>query len=236
MKTLGLVVGRGGSKGVPNKNIRNVGGRPLIEWCLMAAKESKLLNKISLSTDSKNIQDAARRFDIDIPFTRPSDLAKDDTLVVDVIKHAVNYYKDQGEIYDYVCLLQPTSPLVTTQQIDSAIQLAHEKSAHTIITVHDAAQTHPTMMFHLNDDKSASWYLEAKDGHMSRRQEKFPIYTRSGLLYVIDVNYLLENNSIYGPKLYALDFPPHHSICIDTEFDIELADFLLRKNKKDLCL
>ncbi|MDX1471488.1 MAG: acylneuraminate cytidylyltransferase family protein, partial [Flavobacteriaceae bacterium] len=110
MKILGLITARGGSKGIPGKNIKLLNGRPLIDYTISAAKESQSLSKTVLSSDDKRIIEFAQSAGIEVPFTRPVQLAKDDTPSIEVIKHALEFYKTSGEHYEAVCLLQPTTP------------------------------------------------------------------------------------------------------------------------------
>ena len=134
-KILGLIPARGGSKGVHKKNIAPLAGKPLMSWCYEAAKDSDLLDQIILSSDNDEIISVAKSLGISVPFVRPAELARDDTLVVDVIAHALEQELERGNHWDYVCLLQVTAPLVQPTDYDKAIQKAVEQDADTVISV-----------------------------------------------------------------------------------------------------
>ena len=129
---LGLIPARGGSKGVPGKNLRTVGGKPLIAWTVSAAHRAKTLDRVILSTDDAEIAEVARAYDCDVPFMRPAELATDDAAMLDVVRHAI---RSLEETYDYVVLLQPTSPLRTAGDIDAAVELCHGDQAATCVSV-----------------------------------------------------------------------------------------------------
>ena len=128
-KILGIILARGGSKGIKNKNIKLINGKPLIYWTIKSAMKSKKLSKVILSTDSKKIALIGKKYNLNVPFIRPSKLAKDNTPSVDAIEHALNFLKKSGEEFEFVVLLEPTSPLRSVQDIDKSINKIIMKKA-----------------------------------------------------------------------------------------------------------
>ena len=226
-RVLGLLPARGGSKGIPEKNIKPLLGKPLIAWAATAlAKAGEVEHKIC-STDDRRIADVAVTCGLEVPWLRPAELGCDDTLVVDVIAHALNAMRaDTGVTYSHVALVQATSPTVTSHDIDSAIRLALEKDADTVITGCSAQQRHPAMMYTMAEDGSINWLLEERQ-RMARRQDLPSIFVRTGLVYVIKADIVMNRRSIYGDHVVSLVVPEERAITIDEEFDFRLAEFML---------
>jgi len=134
MKILGLIPARGGSKGIPRKNIKPLGGKPLIAYSIEAGLKSRYLDKVLVSTDDEEIAQVARQYGADVPFIRPAELARDDTPTLPVIQHALRFLADKGETYDAVCLLQPSSPFRTPAFIDAAIEKYVRSGADSLVT------------------------------------------------------------------------------------------------------
>ena len=135
-KILGVITARGGSKRLPGKNIRPLGGKPLIAWTAEAALESRFIKRVLLSTDDPQIAEVVQKWGVEVPFIRPASLAQDDTPHIPVLEHAIHWLKEnQGACPDYLFILQPTSPLRTAEDIDSAIEIAIQKNADAVIGV-----------------------------------------------------------------------------------------------------
>ena len=231
MRTLGLVVARGGSKGIKGKNIRQVAGKPLIHWAIEAASQAKMLDKLILSTDSQEISKACEGLSIEVPFLRPSHLASDTAMVSDVIKHAVNFMAELGHHFDYLLLLQPTSPLVTCDQIDQAVSAAYAANADTVISLVNAEHVHPRLMYKKDSNGKVS-PLFPELGQSLRRQDADEVFVRTGVFYVIKTKQILEKGSIYGDHVLGMEVSEQSGLCIDNEYDLELANFLLQKRLK----
>lgn len=226
-RVLGLLPARGGSKGIPGKNIKPLLGKPLIAWAAAALANAVEVEQKICSTDDSRIADVAVTYGLEVPWLRPAELARDDTLVVDVIAHALNaMLADSGIAYSHVALIQATSPTVTAQDIDSAICLALEKDADTVITGFHAGQRHPATMYTVAEDGSVHWLLEQRQ-RMARRQDLPPIFVRTGLVYVMKADVVLNRRSIYGDRVVSLVVPEERAITIDEESDFRLAEFML---------
>jgi len=212
MSVLAVIPARGGSKGVPGKNIRPAGGMPLIGWTIEAARGSMHLDRIILSSDDPAIISVARDMGCDVPFVREAGLAKDDTPGIDVVLDALQ--RCPG--YEWVVLLQPTSPLRTAQDIDSAIERCLNAGAPSCVSV-CAAQESPYWMFTLDDGAHLSPLLPGET--IARRQDLPPVYLLNGAIYVARTEWLLEQCSFLTRETVAYEMPLGRSLDIDTEED-----------------
>ena len=184
-KILGLITARGGSKGLPQKNIRPLSGKPLIGWTIEQAIESKYLDKIVVSTDSKKIADISRFFGAEVPFLRPDHLSTDTSSSIDVINHTLDYYISEDQYFDYIALLEPTSPLRETSDIDLAIEqlINNSLKSSAIVAVSRVEVSHP--MFCVKIDKNG--FIESYQnslGNQVRRQDITQAYFESGVIYI----------------------------------------------------
>lgn len=223
MKVLGLIPARGGSKGVPRKNVREIAGKPLIAWTIEAALAARRLAAIVVSTEDDEIADTARRWGADVPFVRPAQLAADESPGIDPVLHALETLPG----FDAVLLLQPTSPLRTAQDIDGILHLASERGAPTAISVRPVAD-HPAWMYRL----SASGALDsfAPDLASRRRQDLEPLVIPNGALYFGRRATLFQQRAFSGPGTLGYAMPASRSLDIDTAEDWHAAeDALARK-------
>lgn len=228
-KVLGILPARSGSKGIPGKNLRNLLGKPLIGWSAEALVGVKCIEKKICCTDDESIAEVARQFGLEVPWIRPSSLAQDDTLVIDVISHAIDRLASDGKTpYTHVVLVQATSPTVTRVDIENALNLALETNADTVITGFDAGEKHPARMFHIEDDGSVSWFSQEPQ-RMIRRQDLKPIFIRTGLVYVMKTETIEKYGSIYGPNTKAIVVPEQKAVNIDIEDDFSLAENYLKQ-------
>ncbi len=226
-RILGLLPARGGSKGIPGKNLKPLLGKPLIAWAATALANAAEVERKICSTDDSRIAKAAESYGLEVPWFRPPELALDDTLVVDVIEHALHAVRaESGVSYTHVALIQATSPTIIAQDIDTAIRLALEKDADTVITGFHAGQRHPATMYTMAEDGSVQWLLE-QGQRMARRQDLPPVFVRTGLVYVMKAEVVLDRHSIYGDRVVSLIVPEERAITIDEESDFRLAEFLL---------
>lgn len=214
-KVLALVTARGGSKGLPRKNVLPAGGRPLIAWTIGAATGAEFVSRVAVSTDDDEIMEAARAWGADVPFQRPPALASDTAASIDVVLHAL----EQLPGYDYVVLLQPTSPLRTAADIDAALRLAEASGAPACVSVCEAAQS-PYWMYRLDGDGRLASLLESPVT-ASRRQDLPPVYVLNGAIYVARVDWLRETRSFLGTGCIAYPMPVERSLDIDTPEDFE---------------
>lgn len=228
MRTLGIIPARGGSKGVPRKNIAPLAGRPLLAWTAEAALAARRLDAVVLSTDDAEIAAVGERWGLEAPFLRPSELSQDDTPTLPVMQHAVAECERRSGRFDAVCLLQPTSPLRKTATIDAAIELLESSGADSVVTV-----------LRIPDEFNPCWAFFAQgDGALRlatggavpipRRQELPPAFHREGSVYVVRRDVLMEGGSLYGERTIGLPLDRESSVNIDAPEDLERAEALLR--------
>jgi CMP-N,N'-diacetyllegionaminic acid synthase len=218
-KVLAVITARGGSKGLPGKNILPLAGRPLLAWTIAAANAAKGLDRLILSTDDEEIAEAARALGCEVPFIRPPELASDTATSVDVVLHACAQLPE----YDTVCLLQPTSPFRRSDDIDSCLEMFWSAAADSVISFTTLS-------------KPAQWLFRKDAGeHISpllpgpinmRRQDCETLYVPNGAVYVIAVATLQRERTFYLPKTKAYVMPQERSLDIDTRLDFKLAEVL----------
>lgn len=228
MRVLGIIPARGGSKGVLRKNIRGLAGKPLMVWTLEAVKASQLA-RVIVSTDDAEIAETARSFGGDAPFLRPAEFATDAARAIPVLQHAVRFCEHAGETYDAVMMLQPTSPMRLTVDIDGAIaKLRADSSATAVISVVSVGDQHPARMKFLQQGVLVDPPF-AEGFENQPRQELVPLYLRSGSIYLVRRDTLMINNSLKGDRCLAQIMPRNRSVNIDSAFDLELAEWLMSK-------
>lgn len=227
-KILALIPARGGSKGVPRKNIRLLSGKPLIGWTIDQARESRYIDEIIVSTEDPAIAEVSKKSGAIVPFIRPRALAEDASPMIDVIIHALKWLRDNGGIFDLVVLLQPTSPLRTPEDIDRAIELFFSKKAKTVVAVCLAGH-HPYRMNILPRNGRMNKFIKPCNVHIGR--QKLPVfYYINGAVYVADINYIMRYKTLYGNNTYAYIMPEERSVDIDNEIDFYFSEYLLRRH------
>jgi N-acylneuraminate cytidylyltransferase len=234
MKILGLIPARGGSKGIPRKNIKPLGGKPLIAYSIEAGLKSRYLDKVLVSTDDEEIAQVARQYGADVPFIRPAELARDDTPTLPVIQHALRFLADKGETYDAVCLLQPSSPFRTPAFIDAAIEKYVRSGADSLVTVRRVPHHfNPHWIFEPGKDGFLHIATgESNKNIIPRRQELPPAYYRDGSIYISDASLILYENALLGNRLAFLETPEDFpAINLDTRDDWEEAVRTIEKFK-----
>ncbi len=224
---LAIISARGGSKAIPRKNVKLLAGKPLIAWTIQAALNCSSLSRMVVSTDDDEIAQICRECGAEVPFMRPAELAQDDSSHIDVIIHAVEWLMIHENWYpDYVMLLQPTSPLRNSQDIDAAIALAIQRNADGIVSVSEAA-THPYLIKGIKEDGRMFDFVEKPEGYL-RRQSFLPTYVLNGAIYLARREVILKEKTWYTERTYACIMPPERSLDIDTPWDFYLADLVLR--------
>lgn len=227
---LALLTARGGSKGVPRKNIREVGGKPLITWTIEAALKSAHDLRVLVSTDDVEIAAVSKASGAEVPFLRPDHLAVDTASSEAVVFHALDWLERQANYRpDLILLLQPTSPLRTSQDIDDALQLQMENDAEAVVSV--TMNERPIQWLRKVDDEGILAHV-VTTGHIARRQEAEQLYQLNGAIYLIKPDVLVREKTFYPPRTHAYIMPPERSLDIDTDFDLLLADFLLTDRQR----
>jgi CMP-N-acetylneuraminic acid synthetase len=232
-KILAVIPARGGSKGVPRKNIYLVAGKPLIAYTLEAALAVRhRLHRLIVSTDDAEIAKVARRYGVDVPFMRPADLAGDGVPMFPVLQHAVRTVEAMDNVHlDWVLLLQPTAPFRTPQDIESALDLAAGGGCDSVISVVQVFAVHPKLMKRIENDRLLPFCIEEQEG--TRRQDyQPPAYMRNGAIYLTRRAVLMEQNSIWGQVIRPYIMPEERSVSIDSEMDMKLAELMLAERSR----
>lgn len=232
-KILAVIPARGGSKGVPRKNIRFVGGKPLIAYSIEAALCVRgLFHRIIVSTDDDEIMQIAKDCGADVPFKRPENLGSDKMPMLPVLKHAVEFIENQDQIkLDWVFLLQPTAPLRNAEDIEAAINLAVNGSSDSVISVVQVFAVHPILMKKIEGNRLLPFCIEEKEG--TRRQDYKPdAFMRNGAIYLSKRDVIMEHSSIWGQEICPYVMPEERSLNIDSEFDLKMVELVLAEQKK----
>ena len=229
MEILGIIPARGGSKGIPQKNIALLNERPLIAYTIEAAHRSKLISRCILSSDSIEIISICKELGLEVPFVRPNDLSTDDTPALPVIQHAVNWLQHhENYVPDYIVLLQPTSPLRTSDHIDQALEKLINSDADSIVSVVKVPHNFNPYSIMKCENDHLYHFLEY-DENKNMRQMKPIFYGRNGAaIYAFSLKCLIEKNSIYGDSILPFEMEKEVSIDIDDQFDLSVCEWMLR--------
>ena len=230
-RVLGLVTARGGSKGIPGKNLALLAGKPLIAWTLEAAAASQSLDRIIVSTDDDHIAEVCREWGVETPFQRPAQFAQDDSSHIGVVLHALEWLATHdGYRPDTVMLLQPTSPLRTADDIDAAIALGNEKNAPAVLSV-STTHDHPFLVRAVTDDGTLANFVEC-DLEYARRQALPGAFAINGAIYLNRRDSLLATRSFEPQGAISYSMPPERSLQVDSTWDLHLCELILRDQYK----
>jgi CMP-N-acetylneuraminic acid synthetase len=227
-----LITARGGSKGIPRKNVVDLGGKPLIAWTIEAALQSEKIGRVIVSTDDEEIADAACHAGAEVPFMRPADLAQDGSAHIPVIQHALRWLEqDEGALPEFFCLLQPTSPLRTAGHIDEAVQLLLDKKTDAVVSVCEA-ETHPFMARKIDSHGILHTFLDIPEGYL--RRQNFPAaYEINGAIYLCRSRIVMEENILMPTHTAGFVMDKKSSLDIDTPEDLERTrNLLLKRDRK----
>ena len=232
-KVLGLIPARGASKRLPRKNLRLINGKPLIYWSIAEAQESKYIDSVVVSTEDIEIKQHSCNQGVDCVIDRPSSLAQDESRSVDVVLHAVDVLAKQGKKYDYVMLLQPTSPLRTSKHIDNALELMWAKQATVVVSVCETE--HPIgWMGYLARDQMMDEFLDNLTIDQSKSDHRLS-YQINGAIYLLETSTLVKEKTPFPtPGSFAYIMKRDDSIDIDTELDLYFAECLMTRRAQDL--
>ncbi|ALG67631.1 cytidylyltransferase domain-containing protein [Beggiatoa leptomitoformis] len=221
---LAIIPARGGSKGVKRKNIRPLAGKPLIAWTIQSAQQSAYLDRFILSSEDAEIIATARQWGCEVPFIRPAELAQDETAGIEPIIHAI---QTVAESYDYVVVLQPTSPLRLALDIDQAIQQCIDQQAEFCVSVTEP-DAHPYWCF----QQDSQGYLQPLIQDIPPRRQDLPaMFTLNGAVYVAKTSTLLQTRKLLNAQTQGYVMPKSRALDIDTEEDLLLAAFFLNLNQ-----
>ncbi len=232
MKVLGIIPARGGSKRVPQKNIRLLAGRPLISYTIEAALKSKHINRLIVSTDDEEIAKIAEKYGAEVPFLRPASLAQDDTPDQPVFQHALESLKEHdGYEPDIVVHLRPTTPLKTPQTIAKVIEKMRETKADIVRTMSCVeGVNHPYWMYSMKSDSRAVPFLDAINVSDYYQRQLLPeVYRINGVVDAYTKGTMIKGNMLANENVYGLVISEKESIDIDTEFDFNICEILINK-------
>jgi CMP-N,N'-diacetyllegionaminic acid synthase len=221
---LGVIPARGGSRGVPRKNIRVIAGKPLIAWTILEAKKSKYIDRLILSSEDEAIISVSRTWDCEVPFTRPAELSRNETPGIEPLLHAL---KALPEKYDYIALLQPTSPLRLAKDIDDCIRMCISGGAKACVSVVEAEKS-PYWMYKISESRRLEPIIGKEAGYVTSRRQDLPkVYALNGAVYVARTDWLQQYRSFLSSDTLAYVMPRERSLDVDTELDLKICDFLL---------
>lgn len=227
-KILALITARGGSKGVPGKNIRLLAGKPLIAWTIEQAGKGKYIDRLIVSTDDVKIAEVSRKYGAAVPFLRPKKLATDKAKSIDVILHAIKWIEKNEKYYDILVLLQPTSPLRLPEDINRAVELLFRKKAGATVS---ACKVDRPWMNMLSRNGCIKDFMNPKFKNKNR-QEMPDFYRINGALYVADIGYMKRHRGFLGKRTFAYVMPKERSVDIDDELDLLFAESLMRRYRR----
>lgn len=225
MSCLAIIPARSGSKGLKDKNIKLLNGKPLMAYSIEEAIKSKVFEKIIVSTDSQAYAEIAKEYGAEVPFLRPSHLAEDATATNDVIADLLERLSALGQVFKYFMILQPTSPLRTSDDIINAVKLMNDKNANAVVSLCEVDHS-PLYTGKVPEDLRIDGFIK-KD--ISSRRQELPQYFRiNGAIYLAKADYFMEYCDLYRDRCYAYVMDKKRSIDIDDEFDFKMAEFILK--------
>jgi N-acylneuraminate cytidylyltransferase/CMP-N,N'-diacetyllegionaminic acid synthase len=230
-KILGIITARGGSKGIPGKNIKELGGKPLIAYTIEAANKSNYLTRTIVSTDYKEIAEVSKKYGADVPFLRPAELAQDKSTSMEVVQHALNWLKEnEGEEYDYLMILQPTSPFRTAEDIDECIKKIVDTGADSVMSMVELVDFSLKKLKRIENDLILP-LVEDEGKQSSRRQDLDKLYKRNCAIYLTKTDLIMKGD-LFGQVSRPYLMPEERSVDINKPVDFELAEFLIERLEK----
>ncbi len=230
LKVLGVIPARGGSKGVPKKNIQDLNGKPMIAYMIDAANKAKTLDKVIVSTDSEEIANIARQCGGEAPFIRPEKYSTDEISATAVSKHAMEYYDDKNIRFDIIISLQPTSPLTMGSDIDACVDKMLETECDSVLSMKIVEEAHPWRIYDMQGDKVVP-FNEYTNENFPQRQDRPPVFKFSGAIFVRKRNLLEDWNDVdfaLGSDRRGVLIPLERSVDINCPVDLVVADALLK--------
>jgi CMP-N,N'-diacetyllegionaminic acid synthase len=229
---LAVITARGGSKRMPGKNIRQLAGKPLIAWTIEAARAcGDCLYAVVVSTDDEAIARVSQEHGAEVPFMRPEALATDKAASLPVVQHATQFIERRdGITFDWVLLLQPTSPLRKAEDIMAALTIAQAGDCDSVVSV-KPMPVHPVFAKTMDADGVLHPFLLEEPEGLRRQDVSPPAYCRNGAIYLTRRTVLMENNSLYGKRTRAIEMPEDRSVDIDTPLDFALAELLISSSR-----
>ncbi|WP_373056925.1 cytidylyltransferase domain-containing protein [Zunongwangia sp. H14] len=231
MKILGIIPARGGSKGIPRKNIKLLGGKPLLAYTVDAVKASKYLDNCILSSEDDPIIQTGINLGLEVPFKRPEELAEDHSTSLDVVKHAIAFFEKNNVFFDAICLLQVTSPFRKKLLIDEAIQKFKKSGADSLLSVRQIpAEFNPHWVFEENENQRLK-IATGEEEIITQRQQLPKAYYRDGAIYLSKTEVIKAQNSLYGKDISFIDTTGSPYVNIDEMRDWEEAEKIIKTEK-----
>lgn len=225
---LGIIPARGGSKGLPGKNIKVLNGKPLIAWTIETALKSNYLDEVMVTTDDNEIAKISKDFGAKVPFLRPKLLATDTATTFDAVKHTIDFYKyEMNKEYDYVILLEPTSPLREVQDIDKAIKILINSEADSIVGISRTESQNPAFLV-TKDSNGLIYGYENKNIEILRRQDIKEVYFFEGTIYISKTNILLDKKTFYHGNTIGYEVPKYKSLEVDDIYDFIMIESIIK--------
>jgi CMP-N,N'-diacetyllegionaminic acid synthase len=228
-RVLALILARAGSKGLPGKNIRPLGGRPLLAWPIAAAKASRYVDKVVLSTDSAEFADIAMAYGAEVPALRPPELAADSSPSSSAVIHMLDHLAGQGDIFDYLLLLEPTSPLTESDDIDAALETldAHRQDGDALVSVFELVTSHPEFAVKRDQCGRIEPYAAADFTRLPRRQDISPLFALDGSLYISTVDRYRDKLSFCHDRTLSHVMPAFKAYEVDSLIDFICIEAIL---------
>ena len=225
MKVLALVPARAGSKGIPYKNVATVANKPLIQWSIEVAQQSTIITDVVVSTDCRDIAQLSLSLGAEVPFLRPAHLATDTSSSLDVVLDALTKLEHLNRSYEYIYLIEPTSPLRTSEDINRSFELITNSTSESLISIAECKSAHPDFLYYLHD-----YSIEPYSGNQvehARRQDLSPLFYPDGSLYCSSVTSIRQTRTFYRANTIGYLVKPYQSIEIDDPHDMVMAEALL---------
>ena len=231
MKVLGIIPARGGSKGIPNKNLRELAGKPLLAYTLEAANDSGVFDRLVLSTESEAIAELGRHLGLEVPFMRPAELAADDSPMLAVIQHAVTELEQRGWRPDIIVLLQPTSPFRRAERIREAVRFLNNGDSDSVVSVVEIPDLFsPQKAMQIKNGALQFWSSQGRE--ITNRQQVQPAYAREGTVYACRRDVLMDKGDIYGDKCLPLVVTREEALSLDNMDDWVRAEAILKARER----
>lgn len=228
LSVLGIVPARGGSKGLPGKNIRPLCGKPLLAWSVECGRASRYVDSVLVTTDSPQIAEAGRAAGAVVPFLRPAELSSDTASSIDVLLHCIDQFQPMGRPFNLIVLLEPTSPLREYQDIDHALEmLVNTPTAESVVSVCQSEGGHPAFLYSLASDNRLRPFSEESGRHV-RRQDISPVFFPEGTIYATRAESLRQRRTFYHERTFALTVPRWKSVEIDDIYDLVHAEAIMK--------
>jgi len=223
MSILALIPARGGSKGIVRKNIKLLSGKPLINWTIETANKTKFIDKLIVSTDDLEISQIAKKAGAEVPFIRPDEISRDDTPGIEPALHAIKQIPD----FEWLLLLQPTSPLRSVEDIEGIISFCRKNNSPSAVSICEVNQ-HPYHMYHRGKNLNLQPFIKDRP-KFSGRQDFSPLYITNGALYFAKIDWLLKKKSFISLETLGFEMPIDRSIDLDSLYDWDIVEQKLKK-------